>query len=128
MRKTFSDVVEKGRLREGDFATKPGSNFGAFFLRCPKTGERLKIIVGSADKWHDEAMTGEAWDHVSVSCERRCPWWEEMCWVKEQFFEDAELVVQYHPAKSDYVNLHPFVLHLWRPVASQIPMPPVICV
>lgn len=128
MRTSFSDVVEKGRVREGQFATKAGQNFGAFFLRCPTTGERLKIIVAPADKWQDESMDGEAWDHVSVSCERRCPWWGEMCWVKDQFFEDSEMVVQYHPPKSEYVNIHPFVLHLWRPVTSIIPMPPVVCV
>jgi hypothetical protein len=128
MRKKYNEVVERGRLRDGQFATKTGDGFGFFFLRCPKTGERLKIMVGPAERWTEEGMEGEAWDHVSVSCERRCPWWDEMCWVKEQFFEDDETVIQYHPAKADYVNLNPYVLHIWRPKDSKIPMPPVKCV
>lgn len=24
------------------------------------------------------------------------------------------MVIQIHPAKSEYVNLHPYALHLWR--------------
>jgi len=28
------------------------------------------------------------------------------------------------PAESEYVNLHPFCLHLWRPKGTTIPTPP----
>ena len=56
------------------------------------------------------------------------PNWAEMCWVKSLFFEDGETVVQYHPAKKDYINTHPFVLHLWRKCGEPFPMPPVECV
>jgi hypothetical protein len=55
------------------------------------------------------------WDHVSVHVEGRCPIWGEMCFVKDLFFRDDEVVMQLHPAKSQYVNEHPFMLHLWRP-------------
>lgn len=71
---------------------------------------------------------GGGWDHVSVSFQRRCPTWEEMCIVKDIFFRDDECVVQYHPAKKDYVNMHPYCLHLWRPQNEKIPMPPKILV
>jgi hypothetical protein len=67
---------------------------------------------------------GGGWDHVSVSYPERCCDWEEMCEVKDMFFRDDECAVQYHPPKSDYVNLHPYVLHLWRPQNERIPMPP----
>lgn len=71
----------------------------------------------------------EGWEHVSVSLfEKRCPTWEEMCFVKETFWDDDETVIQYHPPKTEYVNMHPFCLHLWKPVASQIPLPPSILV
>lgn len=68
---------------------------------------------------------GGGWDHVSVSLEKRCPTWGEMCYVKELFFSEEELVVQYHPAKSNYVNVHPYCLHLWRPQNEQLPQPPM---
>ena len=35
-----------------------------------------------------------------------------------------KLVMQYHPAKSEYVNLYENRLHLWRPVGVEIPTPP----
>lgn len=66
----------------------------------------------------------DGWDHVSVSYPDRCPTWDEMCMVKDIFFRDDECVAQYHPAKKDYVNLHPYCLHLWRCQDREIPKPP----
>ena len=60
------------------------------------------------------ASDGLGWEHVSVSMENRCPTWEEMCKVKALFWDADDLVVQLHPPKGDYVNQHPFCLHLWR--------------
>lgn len=69
------------------------------------------------------ASWGLGWDHVSVSRSGRCPDWEEMCRVKDAFFEPEECVIQFHPPKSRYVNMHPFCLHLWRPQNVELPMP-----
>ena len=70
------------------------------------------------------ASFGDGWDHVSVTLNReRCPKWSEMCMVKEMFFEPEEAVMQIHPPKSQYVNNHPYCLHLWRPHNCQIPLP-----
>lgn len=77
----------------------------------------------------------EGWEHVSISVKRktdhhpnRCPTWEEMCFVKGMFWSDDEVVMQLHPAKDNYVNFHPFVLHLWKPIEVPIPTPPKIFV
>lgn len=74
------------------------------------------------------ASNAEGWDHVSVSLPDRCPSWQEMCRVKRLFFSDDEWVLQYHPSEHDYVNNHPFVLHLWRPQNLEIPKPPKVMV
>ena len=79
------------------------------------------------------ASTGGGWDHVSVSPgnnnRKVCPTWDEMSAIKDMFFGPDECVVQYHPAKADYVNNHPYCLHLWRPNAGQvIATPPKIYV
>jgi hypothetical protein len=80
---------------------------------------------------------GEGWQHVSVSLVKnvglhnrpkmiaveRCPTWTEMCWVKEQFWSKDETVIQYHPPESEYVNNHPFCLHLWKPDNVELPLP-----
>ena len=77
------------------------------------------------------ASNGGGWDHVSVTpCNRKrqtCPTWEEMCAIKDMFFYPEETVVQYHPPKSQYVNNHPFCLHLWRPntAGDEIILPPI---
>lgn len=73
------------------------------------------------------------WEHVSVHARvgtlMKTPTWAEMCAVKGFFWDDDEVVMQLHPAKKDYVNIHPHVLHLWKPLAPvEIPLPPKIAV
>ena len=83
-----------------------------------KEGSPFKIICSD----------GDGWEHVSISLPTRCPTWEEMCRIKDLFWDETDCVIQYHPPKSDYVNNHPFCLHLWRPVDAEIPRPPVYMV
>lgn len=89
---------------------------GGVFEIPLKSGVNVKVIM-------DNGLNEEEWEHVSVSLKDRCPTWEEMCEVKELFFEDDETVVQYHPPKKDYVNIHPYCLHLWRYKAGEFPAP-----
>ncbi len=70
------------------------------------------------------ASDGSGWEHVSVSLEKRCPTWDEMCKVKRAFWEPEDCVVQYHPPESTYVNCHPYCLHLWRPKEGSFRAPP----
>lgn len=91
---------------------------GAFFIKLPSSKLTFAVIASS----------GHGWEHVSVSTTERCPRWNEMQEIKELFFEDYETVMQLHPAKSDYVNNHPYCLHLWRPIDTKIIIPPVYMV
>lgn len=77
---------------------------------------------------------GEGWEHVSITISsrlrkvERCPTWQEMCFIKDIFWAEDELVLQYHPPKSEHVNNHPYCLHLWKPVGVEVPAPPSIMV
>ena len=115
-----SDKVEAGRIQLPDFVrTKYGDRFGMFVVMGP-CGRKLRMMV---DDGHSEP-DASGWEHVSVSIEgKHPPNWEEMNWVKEQFWRDSETVLQFHPKKSEYVNIHPNCLHLWRVVAFDHPLP-----
>ena len=115
-------LVEDFRVNEGQFATGPGEPFGKFFIPGP-CGRELQVIASSGDK-----ELGVPWEHVSVSLPNRCPNWIEMCFIKRLFWDDEEVVMQLHPAKSKWVNNHPNCLHLWRPLEETIPLPPQIAV
>lgn len=124
MKQTPDSKIEAGRLRVGHFASLPGTIWGAFQVVGP-CGRELRII--SDDGCGDDEATG--WEHVSVSIEgKHPPNWQEMSWVKDHFWEDTETVLQFHPMKSEYKNLHPNCLHLWRNVGLDHPLPPQILV
>jgi hypothetical protein len=90
-------------------------NNGAFIL--PAAAGRAKLAIIASD--------GDGWEHVSVSTSYRCPTWGEMCAVKSLFWGPEDLVVQYHPPASEYVNNHPYCLHLWKPIGVLLPNPPL---
>lgn len=71
---------------------------------------------------------GAGFEHCSVSLPTRCPSWEQMCSIKEAFWKDDECCMQLHPPKNNYVNNHPYCLHIWRPINSEIPQPPSVMV
>lgn len=71
------------------------------------SGRRVKFLAGHYENGNE---------HVSISLYgmRKLPTWEEMCEVKDIFWDDEEAVVQIHPKKSEYVDMGE-ILHLWRP-------------
>jgi hypothetical protein len=121
MRYILSAKLEAGRFRSGRNASASKELFGAFEIQGP-CGARLLIISGGT------GAAADGWEHVSVSIKRRPPNWQEMCFVKDLFWDDEEEVIQFHPPKSEYVNFHPNCLHLWRPIYFRVPLPPSILV
>jgi hypothetical protein len=108
-------VPEQYRVRSGRMASDARfGNNGAFMV--PLKANKQTVAVISSDEG--------GWEHVSVSRTDRCPTWAEMCEVKAMFWGEDVWVLQYHPARADYVNAHPFCLHMWRPVGEYFPTPP----
>jgi hypothetical protein len=112
-------VPEKYRVRSGRLATarEVHGNNGAFKVTLR---HEQKLFVIASD------MMG--WEHVSASREDRCPTWDEMCQVKDMFWGDDDCVIQFHPPKSEYVNMHPNCLHLWRSTDGDMKIPDAILV
>lgn len=130
-------------------STSADGNNGAFDIESPEPGWRLKLICSDGSGApHIEAWQ---WEHVSVHAYRggdveshihhsflegtrpyttgrplqqRTPSWKEMAYVKRLCWDAEDVVVQFHPRESEYVNCHPHVLHLWRPRCAVIPTPP----
>lgn len=90
---------------------------GAFVIKLPHQ-QSIKVI----------ASDGMGWEHVSVSRKDRVPSWDEMCRVKNLFWDIEDCVIQFHPPLSNYINNHPNCLHLWRPIGFDLPMPDALLV
>lgn len=121
MRQKFTAAAETGRISTGPMQTAVGDRHGQFVLYCPN-GQQLNVIVSCAEIAREIAIEDGldpikwAWDHVSVHVAGRktTPTWEQMCFVKNQFWDEHECVIQFHPRTKDYVNIHTGVLHLWK--------------
>lgn len=77
-------------------------------LNCfsiPFEGRQLVVIASDWGRWQ----------HVSVSLDNRCPNWREMCFIKDLFWDEEEECIQFHPPKSEYIDLHKYCLHIWKP-------------
>ena len=72
------------------------------------TGAKGSFVMGMIE--------GGISEHVSVRLfKNRLPTWNEMCEVKDIFWEDEEEAIQIHPKKSEYVDFLD-ALHLWKPI------------
>ena len=121
MRKELKEGLEACRVTWGEWGSCPGDGLNGAFLIPGPNGPSLRIIA--SDGVHPDA---QGWEHVSVSLSgpKRCPNWPEMCFVKALFWDDHEAVIQIHPAKADYINHHPYTLHLWKHRINPIVTPP----
>lgn len=111
---------EQFRLRNHPLLPPCNGNNGPFVMPHYRiNGYEIRCIISD----------GMGFEHVSVTISKigkdatRCPTWEEMCWVKDMFWNKDEVVIQYHPAEKDYVSQHPYCLHLWKPIGIELPIP-----
>lgn len=97
-------------------------NNGAFDIRHTQNYRDTDLTVIASD--------GMGWEHVSVSIKGsgRTPTWEQMCFIKDLFWDEEDVVIQFHPPKSHYVNNHTGCLHMWRQIGKVIDIPPSIFV
>lgn len=68
---------------------------------------RLKVIRSKA------TYSDGNWVHVSLSRSNRLPTWGDLKVVKQAFLGDVT-AIQVLPKAQNFVNVHPFCLHLWH--------------
>lgn len=112
-------------------STDAVGNCGMFIIPPSPAARRplpLTVMASDATGWDELGYPPPAWEHVSVSTPVRCPTWEEMCFVKGIFWDQEDAVIQLHPPRSEWINDHPYCLHLWRPIGIELPRPPSLAV
>ncbi len=110
--RALADILQQTNLTV-DSVSEDGGH-GWILLDKKKPNKRASVV------WSN----GGGWDHVSVAWSNRTPTWEEMCRVKKMFFRNDEVCVEYHPIESEYVNNHPYCLHIFKPQNEALPTPP----
>jgi hypothetical protein len=111
--------ANRWRVRTGKYASEDVDGWNGVFL-VPIDGELYHVMIGD----------GMGWKHLSVTNAQRkvLPTWSAMARLKACFFGDDEWAVQYFPAADDYVNDHPFCLHIWMPLDETLPHPNIALV
>lgn len=104
----------------------PGDNQNGFFVfKHPNIEGYIFYCI---------ATVSHGWEHLSVTLQNhknkkkpkpvdRSPTWLEMCFAKSVFWHEDEFVLQIHPPKKDYVSMHPYCLHLWKPTNQELILP-----
>jgi len=124
-----SDHINRYRVRRGEMDSDDSNGMYGMFQIPLRENLVAQIIASGGDK--DDALS-DGWEHVSgfVRCRNaaqkwieRTPTWDEMCHIKDLFWDETETVVQFHPPKSEYVNNHKNCLHLWRHNTMIFPLP-----
>jgi hypothetical protein len=127
----FPEQYRITTAQSSGFGTEKGDPFGMFFVprtlfQKTKMCRSMKVMVSDGND--PLGVDSVDWEHVSVSLvsnPKACPSWDEMCFIKSLFWDDEACVVQFHPAKSNYKDLHPGCLHLWRYRVAEFPTPPL---
>lgn len=123
-------VPNEYRVRKGQLGSDDSyGNNGMFYIKHPRI-EGYNFIVQVSD--------GAGWEHVSVSLQnargkkyetvKRCPTWEDMCFIKDLFWDAEDCVIQFHPPASSYVSHHPYCLHMWKSTTTEIEVPETILI
>jgi len=134
-KKKMYKVPEKYRAKldmSHPYYTEEGMNEGIFMIPTAMKTVFLMCIATPGEDFMP-------WEHVSVTLKKmlkggtahelgRCPTWEEMCKVKDLFWDGTDAVVQFHPPESEYVSEHHHCLHLWKKVGENFETPPSIAV
>lgn len=105
----------------------PNSDHGHFSI--PHRHDKKLTIRCTASAGIDAVP----WEHVSITIRQtkndfalsRCPTWDEMCYIKDMFWDKTDTVIQFHPPEDQYVSTHNYCLHLWRPKNVNCNMPPL---
>lgn len=93
------DLIPPGYRYEGEA-------FGTEAYRNKTQGLLVLVSVSIMEN-------GEKFLHVSVSRRSRLPSWDDLKRVKAAFIGEEREAVHVLPKASDYINLHPYCLHLW---------------
>jgi len=124
---------EDHRVITGTHKSDPGQP-GVFLI--PRKKDILKFFKGNLVGYLQViASSGYGWNHCSVcvvdlqkNLIKRTPTWEEMCAIKDTFWDKKDVCVQFHPDEENYINTHSFVLHIWERIGSNYELPKKVLV
>lgn len=109
---------ERYRVQHPLYKSNKYDNFGMFSIPHPNIAFYYYHIIASSGNeeipWQHVSVTLQMRNGKSVAPVKRTATWAEMCFIKDQFWNDDEVVIQIHPRKADYSSTHAYCLHLWK--------------
>jgi hypothetical protein len=111
--------ANRWRIKTGAMASTELDGWNGMFL-VPLEGEL----------WHVMISDQMGWKHLSVTNAQKkmLPSWTVLGRLKDLFYGDDEWACQFFPAKEDYIDDHPFCLHIWKPLDEELPRPSIALV
>lgn len=121
--------IEEIKNTSGLFIKKEGKDgFGGTLFPIEYKNGKIKVNKDIDKALHFIFSWGCGWEHLSVSTPIKTPSWEQMCKMKDIFWNEDEVCFQFHPKKEDYVNNMKYCLHIWKPINVEISTPPSVMI
>lgn len=80
-------------------------------------GEAYRRRDGATLIWSvAREQDGRRWLHISMAHRRHLPTWSELVDAKEWIAGDDVVGYQVIPARSEWISIHPYALHVWIPL------------
>ena len=65
-------------------------------------------------------LDNKKWLHTSYSRRNRTPTYEDTKFIKDNFIGKDKKSIMVFPSESEHVNYHPYCLHLWTCLGSDV--------
>lgn len=102
----------------------PLSEYEWAHIPCPTPGllayQHLLSGLRVIESAEPETFDGRQWYHVSCSHQGHLPNYNELKQMKRCFVGDERTALQIFPPQSQFVNHHPYVLHLWCCLSEEV--------
>ena len=124
----MKDIEEIKKTMGMKIKAEKKNGFGGSIFPIEYKNGRAKIVQDYDKVLNFMFSWACGFEHLSVSTTVKTPTWEQMCKMKDIFWNEDEVCMQLHPAKENYINNMPYCLHIWRPTNQKIPTPPNLMV
>lgn len=89
-------------------------------INIPRKKGYYNISIIQTNDWKRIQVSLLNWWHQQLKV---FPTWDEMCAIKDIFFNDDEAIIEIHPSDEYKIYEKDYTIDLWKPLNKELPLP-----